>query len=77
MSGMLGGYTVCVPFGSKKLVYIRSRWFLPPSHRYCKITKKFDGTEERGRAPKHVDRKLVFEMVKNIKVVFWEESPKG
>ena len=57
-------------FGSKKLVYMRSRRFLPPSHRYRKLTKEFDGMEERGRSLKHLDGKLVFEMVKNIKVFF-------
>src|SRR6266542_3006704 len=77
MSDMLGGYTVCVPFGSKKLVYMRSRWFLPPSHRYHKMRKEFDGTEEKGRAPKHLDGKLVFELVKNIKVVFGKKVAKG
>ena len=64
-------------FISKKLVYMRSRWFLPPSHRYRKITMEFDGTEERGRAPKHLDWKLVFELVKNIKVVLGKKVPKG
>src|SRR6266508_3615074 len=78
------GYLICVEdtqyvylFGSKKLAYMRSRRFLPPSHRYCKMTKEFDGTEERGRAPKHLDGKLVFELVKNIKVVFRKKVPKG
>src|SRR6266508_1099474 len=56
--------------GSNKLVYMRSRWLLPPSHRYRKMRKEFDGTEEKGRAPKHLDGKPVFELVKNIKVVF-------
>ena len=64
-------------FGSKKLVYMRSRWFLPPSHRYRKMMKEFDGIEERGRAPKHLDGKLVFELVKNIKVIFVKKVPKG
>src|SRR6266540_2186068 len=64
-------------FSSKKLVYMRSQRFLPPSHRYRKIAKEFDGTEERGRAPKHLDGKLVFELVKNIKVVFGKKVPKG
>src|SRR5436190_1233098 len=49
---------------------MRSRRFLPPSHRYRKMSKEFDGTEEKGRAPKHLDGKLVFELVENIKVVF-------
>src|SRR6266498_2647147 len=64
-------------FGSKKLVYMRSRRFLPMNHRYHKIRKGFDGTEEKGRAPKHLDGKLVFELVKNIKVVFGKKVPKG
>ena len=41
------------------------------------MTKEFDGTEERGRALKHLDGKLVFELVKNIKVVFGKKVPKG
>src|SRR5438128_2053609 len=64
-------------FGSKKLVYMRSRRFLPPSHRYRKMRKEFDGTEEKGRAPKHLDGKLVFELVKNIRVVFGKKVAKG
>src|SRR5436190_21622186 len=73
----LGDMQYVYLFGTKKLVYMRSRWFLPPSHRYRKMTKEFDGTEERGRAPKHLDEKLVFELVKNIKVVFRKKVPKG
>src|SRR5437016_5297637 len=60
-----------------KVVYMRSRRFLPPSHRYRKMTKEFNETEERGRAPKHLDAKLVFELIKNIKVVFGKKVPKG
>ena len=41
------------------------------------MTKEFDRTEERGRAPKHLDGKLVFELVKNIKVVYGKKVPKG
>src|SRR6266540_6716543 len=63
-------------FGSKKLVYMRSQWFLPPRHRYRKMRKEFDGTEEKGRAPKHLDGKLVFELFKNIKVVFGKKVVK-
>src|SRR5947207_1476629 len=64
------GYLVCLGdtqyvylFGSKKLVYMRSQWFLPSSHRYREMRKEFDGTEEKDRAPKHLDGKLVFELV--------------
>src|SRR6266540_888915 len=58
-------------------MYMRSQRFLPLSHRYHKMTKELDGIEERGRAPKHLDRKLVFELVKNIKVVFGKKVAKG
>src|SRR6266508_4758679 len=64
-------------FGSNKLVYTRSQRFLPPSHRYRKMTKEFDGIEEGDRTPKHLDGKLVFELIKNIKVIFEKEVPKG
>src|SRR5438876_1266631 len=64
-------------FGSKKSVYMRSRWSLPPSQRYRKMRKEFDRTEEKGRAPKHLDGKLVFELVKNIRVVFGKKVAKG
>src|SRR5438876_8377201 len=77
MSGRLGDSQYVYLFGSQKLVYMRRRWFLPLSHRYHKLTKEFDGTEEKGRGPKHLDRKLVFEMVKNMKVVFGNKVPKG
>ena len=41
------------------------------------MMKEFDGTERKGRAPKHLDGKLVFELVKNIKVVFGKKVAKG
>src|SRR5207237_7369251 len=66
-----------VPFWLKEVSVMRSRRFLPPSHRYRKMRKEFDGTEEKGRAPKHLDGKLVSELVKNIKVVFGKKVPKG
>src|SRR5438034_1830090 len=56
---------------------MRSRRFLPPSHRYRKMRKEFDVTEEKGRAPKHLDDKVVFELVKNIRVVFGKKVAKG
>src|SRR5438105_464205 len=77
MFGMLRGTQYVYLVGSQKLVYMRSRWFLPPSHRYPKLTKEFDRTEERSRATKHLDGKLVFQMVKNIKIVFGKKVPKG
>src|SRR5207237_5937382 len=66
-----------VPFWLKEVSVMRSRWFLPRRHRYRKMRKEFDRIEEKGRAPKHLDGKLVFELVKNIKVVFGKKVPKG
>src|SRR5438128_8226303 len=56
---------------------MRSQRFLPPSYRYRKMRKEFDGTEEKGRAPKHLDGKVVFKLVKNIKVIFKKKVAKG
>src|SRR5438132_11001875 len=41
------------------------------------MRKEFDGAEEKGRAPKHLDGKLVFELVTNIKVIFGKKVVKG
>jgi hypothetical protein len=46
------------------------RRFLPPKHRYHQWRSSFDGTIKNGEAPKHQDDKFVFEMVKNINVIF-------
>jgi hypothetical protein len=53
-----------------KLVYIRHRRFLPPKYRYRQWRSHFDGTIENGEALKHEDGKFVFEMIKNINIVF-------
>jgi hypothetical protein len=44
--------------------------FLPPKHRYHQWRSRFDGTIENGEATKHRDGKFVFEMIKNVNVVF-------
>src|SRR6266508_3833023 len=77
-----GGFSLSGQMKGKKgclvcLGYMRSQRFLPSSHRYRKMRKEFDGTEEKGRAPKHLDGKLVFELVKNIKVIFGKKVTKG
>ena len=57
--------------GSQKLVYMRSQRFLPQSCRYRRTMKKyFDNTEEKEVTSRHLDAKLVFKMVKSIKVLF-------
>jgi hypothetical protein len=53
-----------------KLVYMRHHRFLPHKHRYHQWRSSFDGMIENGEAPKHRDG--VFEMIKNINVIFWK-----
>jgi hypothetical protein len=55
---------------SSKLVYMRHHRFLSPKHRYRQWRSSFDGTIENGEAPKHRDGKFMFEMVKNVNVIF-------
>jgi hypothetical protein len=55
---------------SSKLVYMWHHRFLPHEHKYRQWRSSFDGTIENGEAPKHRDGKFVFEMVKNINVIF-------
>jgi hypothetical protein len=55
---------------SSKLVYMRHRRFLLPKHGYHQWRSSFDGTIENDVAPKHGDDKFVFEMIKNINVIF-------
>jgi hypothetical protein len=55
---------------SSKLMYMWHHRFLPPKHRCHQWRSSFDGTIENGEAPKHHDDKFVFEMVKNINVIF-------
>jgi hypothetical protein len=44
---------------------------------YCKMKMHLDNTVEKDSAPKQYTGKLVFEMVKNIKVVFGKGTVKG
>jgi hypothetical protein len=44
--------------------------FLPPKHGYCQWRSQFDGTIENEEVLKHRDEKIVFGMIKNIKVIF-------
>jgi hypothetical protein len=55
---------------SSKLVYMRHHRFLPLKHRYHQWRSHFDGTVKNGEARKHRDGKFVFEMIKNINVIF-------
>jgi hypothetical protein len=80
LAGQVKGKTGCVVCvdqiesvylpSSSKLVYIWHHRFLLPKHRYHQWRSCFDGTIENGEAPKHQDCKFVFEMIKNINIIF-------
>jgi hypothetical protein len=61
---------------SKKLVFMRHRRFLERKYKYCKMKRYFDNTVEKDSAPKRYTGKLLFEMVKNIQVVFQKGTVK-
>jgi hypothetical protein len=62
---------------SRKLVFMQHRWFLERKHEYRKMKIYFDNTVEKDSAPKRYTGKLLFEMVKNIQVVFGKGTVKG
>jgi hypothetical protein len=71
------GRTICVDQieliylpSTNKLVYMRHRRFLPHKYKYRQWRTRFNGTTKNEEAPKHRDGKFVFEMIKNINVVF-------
>jgi hypothetical protein len=53
-----------------KLVYMRHHILLPRKHKYHQWRTRFNGMIEIEEASKHRDGKFVFEMIKNINVVF-------
>jgi hypothetical protein len=55
---------------SSKLVYMQHHIFLPCKHKYHQWRTQFDGTIENEEALKYRDDKFVFEMIKNIIIVF-------
>jgi hypothetical protein len=55
---------------SNKLVYMRHRRFLPCKHKYHQWRARFDSTIKNKEALKHRDGQFMFEMIKNINVVF-------
>jgi hypothetical protein len=62
---------------SRKFVFMQHRRFLERKHKYCKIKIHFNSTVEKDSAPKWYTKKLLFEMVKNIQVVFGKGTLKG
>jgi hypothetical protein len=71
-----GTASVYLP-SSRKLVFMQHRWFLERKYKYRKIKRHFNNTIEKDSAPKWYTRKLLFEMVKNIQVVFGKGTIKG
>jgi hypothetical protein len=55
---------------SKKLVFMGHRRFLMKQHKYRKMKEEFNNELESEGAPKPYSGKLIFEIVKNIQVVF-------
>jgi hypothetical protein len=73
MDGTTSGYLS----SSRKLVFMRHRRFLERKHKYRKMKRYFDNMVEKDSAPKLYTRKLLFEMVKNIQVIFEKGTVKG
>ena len=59
---------------SKKIVYLGHRRFLPPKHPLRDEGKHFEGVGEKRKKFIHRGGKLVFSMVKDLKVVFGKGS---
>jgi hypothetical protein len=80
LTGQVKGKTGCVVCvdqtksiylpSSSKLVYMRHCRFLPRKHKYHQWRTRFVGTLENEESPKHRDGKFVFQMIKNINIVF-------
>jgi hypothetical protein len=71
-----GTASVCLP-SSRKLVFLRHRRFLQKKQKYHKWKGHFDNMVEKDSALKRYTGKLLFEMVKNIQVVFRKRTVKG
>jgi hypothetical protein len=73
---MDGTASVYLP-SSRKLVFMRHRRFSERKHKYRKMKRYFDNTIKKDSALKWYTGKLLFEMVKNIQVVFGKGTVKG
>jgi hypothetical protein len=56
---------------------MQHRRFLERKHKYHKMKRYFDNTVEKDSTPKWYTGKFLFEMVKNIQVVFGKGTVKG
>jgi hypothetical protein len=62
---------------SMKLVFMQHQQFLERKHKYRKMKRHFDNTVEKDSAPKKYIEKLLFEMVKNIEILFGKGTIMG
>jgi hypothetical protein len=60
---------MCVKHG-RKIVYMSHHRFLPVKHPLRKKHAHYGGKADHHMKPRHIWGKMVFEMVKDIKVVF-------
>jgi hypothetical protein len=72
-----GWNCISLPSIIQNLAFMRHRWFLERKHKYHKMKRHFDNTVEKDSAPKWYTRKLLFEMLKNIQVVFVKVTVMG
>jgi hypothetical protein len=56
---------------------MRHRWFLEGKHKYRMMKRYFDNIVEKDSALKRYTGKFLFQMVKNIQVVFGKGRVKG
>jgi len=55
---------------SRKTVYLGSQRFLHVSHRYRRLRKAFDGSIEKGRAPKALTSEDVYQWVNHFRASY-------
>jgi hypothetical protein len=58
-----------LPVDTRRWVLADNR-FLPPKYKHHQWKSSFDGTIKNGEAPNNQDGKFVFEMIKNMNVIF-------
>jgi hypothetical protein len=62
---------------SRKLVFMRHKRFLERKHKYHKMKRHFNNTVEKDSSPKWYTGKLLFQMIKDIQVIFGKRTLKG
>ena len=77
MYSLRGWNCIRVPSIIQKIGVYATPTVFGVKHKYRKMKRHFDNTVENDSAPKWYTGKLVFEMVKNIQVVFGKGTVKG